>query len=938
MCPVLPLSEKKYILRWFVDRISKKGNTMRKIPIYFLLFAGLVTVHAYDMDAMKYFNLGISSSMTSKKIKYFTEALKLDPGLKAAYEKRGLLYYFQEKYDKVIQDFERYVKLAPAKPDGYQMLGAGYLKNENYKSAIFNFTRVLEINPHLVSAYSNRAEAYRLSGNYERAISDSTMAINMGGGLRTMSDAYQTRAKAYFEIGKTTKAYADSGKSVDLDPRIPVLWKTNPPAVSVSVMGLLILNAVLWLFVFELKLRPLKMRRFRSINILSSKLLAPQATETIVRERLNPLLAEIPKKRLTAVIAGAGYGKTTLIAHACRYLNLTTVWYRLDTSDSNFTVFLSYLAAGLQKHFPGFGFETLKRLSQKQSLGENREVILTTFLQELENISKKDLVIVLDDYHTMQYNREIRSSLNFLLAHIPPSVHLVLISRFNVDLPLSRLRAGREMVDIKEMDLVFTPDEIELLYSQLFYISLEKESLEILENKTEGWVSGLILFYHALRGKNPAEIKQLLLKLKGSHKLVFSYLEENVYDSLPDMKKDFLVKTSILPRVNHEFCNQFLKISNSRDILKELAENHLFTSSLDEEDEWYTYHQLFRDFLQAKLISELGSQAALDLYKHAAELLGDFSANEAASGYDLNAEALPEIGCLLSKNEPVLCDSLKLLPEPNNLMIKEAPSNDTKIIPKAQAPALKVCFFGKFKVLQEDREIPDKRWKSKKAQMLFKYLLYTRHKGYLKKDVFMELLWPEEDPVKTAKRFHVALASLRKTLEPEKVGRIPSAYITRSGDAYQIDVGDEGSVDIEDFTEELKLARGEQNPEMAFQHYLKAAAIYQGDFLEEDLYVPWCDEEREILKGEYLRLLEGIIENYNVNKEYIKCIDYAEKYLKVDKYAEDIYQLLMTYYSQIGKKNLAIKTFKKCKDNITAELDCPLSKETELLYQELISS
>ena len=109
------------------------------------------------------------------------------------------------------------------------------------------------------------------------------------------------------------------------------------------------------------------------------------------------------------------------------------------------------------------------------------------------------------------------------------------------------------------------------------------------------------------------------------------------------------------------------------------------------------------------------------------------------------------------------------------------------------------------------------------------------------------------------------------------MGRIPSAYITRSGDAYQIDVGDEGSVDIEDFREELKLARGEQNPEMAFQHYLKAVAIYQGDFLEEDLYVPWCDEEREILKGEYLRLLEGIIENYKVNREYKKMYRLCRK-------------------------------------------------------------
>ena len=161
-------------------------------------------------------------------------------------------------------------------------------------------------------------------------------------------------------------------------------------------------------------------------------------------------------------------------------------------------------------------------------------------------------------------------------------------------------------------DLAFTPDETDQLYSQLFYISLKQESLEILQQKTEGWVSGLILFYHALRGKRTSEIETLLLKLKGSHKLIFSYLEENVYNSLTDERKEFLLKTSILSRVNAEFCDRLMKINNSRDILKDLEENRLFTSSLDEEDKWYVYHQLFRDFLQAKLITELGCQAALE--------------------------------------------------------------------------------------------------------------------------------------------------------------------------------------------------------------------------------------------------------------------------------------------------------------------------------------
>jgi two-component SAPR family response regulator len=417
-----------------------------------------------------------------------------------------------------------------------------------------------------------------------------------------------------------------------------------------------------------------------------------------------------------------------------------------------------------------------------------------------------------------------------------------------------------------------------------------------------------------------------------------SYLEENVYNLLTDEKKEFLIKTSILPRVNAEFCDQLLQIHHSRDILKDLEENHLFTSSFDDADKWYTYHQLFRDFLQTKLITELGCQAVLELYKQAAGLLENFDEDEEAISDDLNEASFLKVWRRLNKNETKTVGSLKLLPNLNHHKINDAPVDHQSAIPKLQTLSLKVYLFGKFRVFRGDLEIPDNRWKSKKAQMIFKYLLCHRLKGYLKKDVLMELLWPEDDPVKTAKRFHVALASLRKTLEPEKTRGVPSAYISRSGDAYQINIGDGGSVDIEDFRDELKLARDEQNPEMAVQHYLRAVTIYQDDFLEEDLYVPWCDEEREILKGEYLWLLERIIEYYEVNKDYKKCIEYAQKYLKVDKYAEDIYQLLMTCYSQIGKKNLAIKTFKKCKDSITTELDCPLSKETENLYQELISS
>jgi DNA-binding SARP family transcriptional activator len=910
---------------------------MKKMTFFFLMFIGLVAAQAQDMEAMKYYNLGLSSTMTSKKIEYFTEALKLNPALVEAYEKRGLLYYFQERYDAVIQDFERYIELAPAKAEDFRMLGLGFLRSRIYYQAIDNFTHAIKLKPNCADAYADRAEAYRLIDRYNDAIRDSTKAIEIWADPGTMSDAYRTRAKSYLAIGRKTEAFADNLKVTSLDPKSPRNLGKARPITTIGAMGLLILNGAVFLFLFELKPNLLKIGKYRRLNILSSKLLAPQAADTVTRERLHPLFAEIPQKRLTTVIAGAGYGKTTFIAQAHNYLNLNTVWYRLEPSDGDFIIFLSYLTAGIQKYFPKFGAETCRWLVKKQNLKQSREAVLTVFLKELETIAKKDLIIVLDDYHNIQYSREIKLSLDFLITHFPPEVHLILISRFDVNLPLSRLRAARQTVDIREGDLSFTTDEINRLYSQLFYIFLKQESLEILRQKTEGWVSGLILFYHVLKGKGPVEIEKLLLTLKGSQKLVFSYLEENVYNLLTDGKKEFLIKTSILPRMNAEFCDQLLNIHNSRDILKDLEENHLFTNSFDDADKWYTYHQLFRDFLQTKLITELGCKTVIELYKQAAGLLENFDEDKEAISDYIDAESFSKVWHRLNKSEPKTVGSLKLLPNPNHHKINDAPVDCQNAILKLQTPSLKVYLFGKFRVLQGDQEIYDKKWKSRKAQMIFKYLLYHRQKGYLKKDVLMELLWPEDDPVKTAKRFHVALASMRKTLEPEITRGTPSAYILRSGSSYHIDIGDEGYVDIDNFKKELKLAKKSKDSEESIDHLLKAEAIYRGDFLEEDLYVQWCDEERERFKDQHLQLLEEIIKYYHVKKSYKKCIGYVKKYLSMDKYTEDIYQLLMTYYSQTGNKAMVKRTFEKCKDHIEKELDCPLSEETEKLYHELIS-
>ena len=192
---------------------------MKRLFVCLLIIVWLPTSAALAKEAAVYFDLASKSSSANKKIEYYSKALELDPNLASAYAKRGILFYFQGKYQKVIEDFENYTRLRPDDGEGYRMLGMGYLYAGTYDAAIATFNQALKIDPHLTSALCYRAEAYRRSGQNEKAISDSTEAIQLGRDPRILADAYITRAKVYRELGLQDKAFADIRAALLKDPR-----------------------------------------------------------------------------------------------------------------------------------------------------------------------------------------------------------------------------------------------------------------------------------------------------------------------------------------------------------------------------------------------------------------------------------------------------------------------------------------------------------------------------------------------------------------------------------------------------------------------------------------------------------------------------------------------------------------------------------------------
>ncbi len=249
---------------------------------------------------------------------------------------------------------------------------------------------------------------------------------------------------------------------------------------------------------------------------------------------------------------------------------------------------------------------------------------------------------------------------------------------------------------------------------------------------------------------------------------------------------------------------------------------------------------------------------------------------------------------------------------------------------------LRINCFGQFQVFIGDMEIHENLWTSKNAKTLLKYLVLHRSSGYKTKECLQELLWPNEDPEITNNRFHVALSSLRKMLEPSLPPRAESTFICRKGDSYRLNLGFQGWVDIEAFNTEIEKALKETNSTKAFEYYLTAESLYKGDLFLDEPYAEWCQDEKELFKQSYCESANAIIDNYAKIMDFPNVTTFSSKLIRIDPYNEQGYQHLLKLYAQIGNNVMLVKTFEKCRKRIEEELDSPLSQETMDIYRSLL--
>lgn len=347
--------------------------------------------------------------------------------------------------------------------------------------------------------------------------------------------------------------------------------------------------------------------------LLETKLLVPGSRRDIVpRPELQArLAATVP---LTLVSAPAGFGKTTLLTSwlardPADPAERADVWVSLDQRDSDAAVFWTYLATALGRSVPGVGASALAMLA---SGGWPTDAVVTQLINDLTGVDH-DVVAVLDDYHVID-STEVHDGVAFLLDHLPPNVHLVIATRADPPLPLARLRARGQLVEIRAADLRFTAAEAEQYLNDVMGLALTDDDVTALERRTEGWIAALQLAALSVRGRDdPAEF---IAEFSGDDRYIVDYLVEEVLEHQPETVRAFLLQTSILSRLTGSLCDAVTGCDDGTATLTALARDNLFLTPLDPRRQWYRYHHLFADVLQARLLDEQPDQIA-ELHRRA---------------------------------------------------------------------------------------------------------------------------------------------------------------------------------------------------------------------------------------------------------------------------------------------------------------------------------
>lgn len=332
-------------------------------------------------------------------------------------------------------------------------------------------------------------------------------------------------------------------------------------------------------------------------DMLLTKLHIPQPKKNhIHRFDLFEKLDEGLSRKLILVSATAGYGKTTLLCDWLNHSKVKAAWFSIDDSDNDPFEFLNILISGIQTIDQNIGHHSLELLKSPGTV--TIEYIIEPLINDILK-TETDFLLVLDDLHAITV-KEIFDILTLIIDRKPDQFKMAISTRSDPPLNIARLRSQYELMEIRSADLSFTERDIAEYFNKKLRLGLTEKDINLLEQKTEGWIAGLQLTAITLQGRQ--NISEFIENIAGDNRYIMDYLIEEVLNYQEEETREFLLSTSILEKLSGSLCDSLLQRSNSQLLLESLDKRNMFIVPLDNERQWYRYHHLFGDLLKQRLL------------------------------------------------------------------------------------------------------------------------------------------------------------------------------------------------------------------------------------------------------------------------------------------------------------------------------------------------
>lgn len=336
------------------------------------------------------------------------------------------------------------------------------------------------------------------------------------------------------------------------------------------------------------------------VRFITKTRLPQPRSDVLRRARLLGFLHQEVDRRLVLVCAGAGYGKTTLLVDFAHEVSFPVCWYTLDEADGDPRVFFDYLILSLRQRFPEFGRQAEALLSSLSDVASEVNSVVACLVNEIQSDIQDYFVLVLDDYHRVDSSDAVNHAVDLLISHLPDNCHLVVSTRTIPRLTFSRMAAQRHVAGLGMADLRFTSEELAAFLKENYRLVMPAQQLEEAAEASEGWIAGIVLTTHT-----PAMgMAQSLSRARKAGSPLFEYLAGEAFLLQPPEVQSFLTHSSVLPQMSPELCDGLFAGGNAHEMLDYLVKANLFTEALEGPGDWHRYHNLFHEFLRARLQAE----------------------------------------------------------------------------------------------------------------------------------------------------------------------------------------------------------------------------------------------------------------------------------------------------------------------------------------------